>query len=73
MQSRKMAGTVLSANFDSVEEFKELGISLMHAKAMMKLLVEWRSHGLPVKFLSYIESTTVSKDKSYFAPVHFHL
>ena len=59
---------ILSASFDSVEDFKEIGITAMHAKAIMKLLVEWKSHGLPVKFLSTIESATVRNEIAHFAP-----
>ena len=51
---------VLSTSFDTVDDLKDLGIPALHAKTLFKLIVEWKSKGLPAKFLLEIDSPGIA-------------
>ena len=42
-------------SIESAEDFKEIGVKAIQAKALFKLVQEWVSHGLPVGFVSEID------------------
>lgn len=53
------AGTILVTSIESVNDLTSLGIKVMHAKALFKLIHTWNSNGLPAAFVADLDSAGV--------------